>query len=339
MFSVFGPTIVVISRICKAKHLPAVENNRANNGHINNVPPIIEPYTNYRYGTLQILSSPSQIIEVKVPYKPSDNGLGINIAEKNVSKVYTAPEGHTFKFNEPENAYGLRIMLNTVQEMKELLNGPSVTCIGERSPFNSVMNKEGERLIEEGEYKEKKIHNRQLNLMWGIQKGFITPDGYNLMLHQVTREYALFRIGVNPYKGDELHHAIQAVKKVFVDTTKDNKSSTGGFWTLPIIYMMNDYIVRYLNIPTVQVHPTGCLYRQRVKPKRRACLCTIWIDIEGKRTPISVESRNGAVAALLQFINNGIAKDEQHQVPDDLGTTVATMIRGNRKRRHSLNEL
>jgi hypothetical protein len=191
------------------------------------------------------------------PYKESTTGLGIYMAEGlQEHMVYARENGDSFKFGEPNNAYGLKVTILVAVRVRELRDNfvardghePEkadedddkdgdvqvprvvVVCNGAR---RNVINRVSEQGAFDAVYKEQvvvlarsmdttpdEVQQRQLKAVWKIWSAF-NSAGPNAELGTVLLFYAKIRVAEMPFVGDELQAAIAAVKLYFVSVTSE----------------------------------------------------------------------------------------------------------------------
>ena len=166
-----------------------------------------------------------------------------------------------------------------------------------------------------------------------------SPD-YAEMLHQGTITYGLFRIGYYQESGDELQHAIYAVKEMMVNHLAEClslKSGARGKWTLPFIVMMCFHMKAYTNLPPPLFsldHDTDkkleCVRKKNIKwvntalrvPGRQANHeddhpRRPWNITPCESNSITIEKRDDVVQQWLEFLNHGRPEAEHYKVAEE----------------------
>ena len=194
-----------------------------------------------------------------VPYKVTSSGLGIFLTEGLAKhRVLARVNGNSFRFNKPNNLYGLKLTTLVMVDMQDQRDNfvaranhapnedgddeddndnEEAQVVIRRNPGCNVINRVSKQgafdTIYKGQAKllaalmgfEVKLPNqRQLKAVWKVWTGFNKADARNHELGKIALIFVKIRAGVIPFYGDEFQAAVAAVKLYYVSVTPEYSS-------------------------------------------------------------------------------------------------------------------
>ena len=206
------------------------------------------------------MECPADLELTDLPYQELKQGLGIRLAETRVQRVLTNAIGDKVRFNEPKNEMGMLIMGKVFTKARAIRDESDSNRINERGAFDGAYRELLQEFATAGRRAVAKPTKRDLDIAWGIFCGFNHDDGENngnpeLMV--LSQDYAEARSGNAVYSGSELEVMLEIIENYFLHKKANDKikRSSGHGWKEPIVYMVNDHLRAYTQIPPIVATP------------------------------------------------------------------------------------
>ena len=182
------------------------------------------------------------------PYELRNVGMAIILARdpELPHQVFVNRQGDMVHINNERARYAKYLVAKMMTDMSRRLaardDDDDNVRIGERESFDTVIVAKNDRLTDALELHQEDMNQRRRNLTWSVLRGFNTAGTANPELDQILLIFARYQLGALHTEGDELVAAIRAVQQYYRDTTNDGTSPGDGWWSIPIILMLIDYM-------------------------------------------------------------------------------------------------